>query len=126
MFRTRSLSALFIFLLAANVILGCGDIIKPKPPSLFAGHWKGATLDITISDIGNIQGSIFNDYDSGTVSGRIENNGSMGCDYFYRHDTYTARGFLSINASGHLVGDVTEYDYFNNAVRQESIDLIKQ
>jgi len=138
MFRTRSLSAFFIFLLVASVFIGCGgDSSSPSTPSPYAGHWKGAwvdttygvtgTLDITISGSGNVTGSVVNsDNESGAVSGRIGNNGMIACYYYYRWDTYKAIGALSINASGHLVGNVTEYDVYNIEVRQDSVDLIKQ
>jgi hypothetical protein len=143
MFRTRSLSALFIFLLVARVFVGCGGekSSSPPTPSPYAGHWKGAwvdtvnneqtgTLDITVTSIsggGSIAGSIINpDNESGTVVGRIGNNGNIACTYYYRWDTYKAIGALSINASGHLVGNVTEYDMYNFVARQDSIDLTKQ
>ena len=87
------------------------------------------TLDITISGSGNVTGSVVNsDNESGAVSGRIGNNGMIACYYYYRWVTYRAIGSLSINASGHLVGNVTEYDdvFSFNVVRQDSIDLIKQ
>ena len=139
MFRTRSLSAFFIFLLVASVFIGCGgDSSSPSTPSPYAGHWKGAwvdttygvtgTLDITISGSGNVTGSVVNsDNESGAVSGRIGNNGMIACYYYYRWVTYKAIGALSINASGHLVGNVIEYDdVFNIERRQDSVDLIKQ
>ena len=139
MFRIRSLSALFTLLLVACVFVGCGGekSSSPSTPSPYAGHWKGAwvdttygvtgTLDITISGSGNVTGSVVNsDNESGAVSGRIGNNGMISCYYYYRWDTYKAIGALSINASGHLVGNVTEYDIYNIVARQDSIDLIKQ
>jgi hypothetical protein len=138
MFRTRSLSALFIFLLGASVFVGCGgDSNSPSTHSPYAGHWKGTwvdsiwgqtgTLDITVSGSGNVTGSVVNnDNDSGAVSGRIGDYGGISCYYDYPWASYRAIGVLSINASGHLVGDVTEYDVFNIPVRQDSIDLIKQ
>jgi hypothetical protein len=139
MFRTRSLSALFIFLLVASVLVGCGgDSSSPSTPSPYAGHWKGTwvdsiwgqtgTLDITVSGRGNITGSVVNnDNDSGTVSGRIGNSGGIACYYDYRWAAYRVTGLLSINASGHLVGNVSEYDdVFNIEVRKDSVDLIKQ
>lgn len=144
MIRTRSLSALFIFLLVASVLVGCGGekSSSPSTPSLFAGHWKGAwvdtvnneqtgTLDITVTTIsggGSITGRVVNsDNESGVVSGLIGDNGNISCYYYYRWDTYKAIGFaLSTNASGHLVGNVTEYDIYNFVARQDSIDLIKQ
>ena len=140
MFRTRSLSAFFIFLLVASVFIGCGgDSSSPSTPSPYAGHWKGAwvdtiygvtgTLDITISGSGNVTGSVVNsDNESGAVSGRIGNNGMIACTYSYPWDIYyKAIGALSINASGHLVGNVIEYDdVFNIERRQDSVDLIKQ
>ena len=138
MFRTKSLSALFIFLLVAGVFVGCGgDSSSPSTPSPFAGHWKGTwvdsiwgqtgTLDITVAGRGNVTGSVVNnDNDSGAVSGRIGDNGGIACYYYYRWDSFRAIGALSINASGHLVGNVTEYDIYHIAVRQDSVDLIKQ
>ena len=138
MFRTRSLSALFIFLLVAGVFVGCGgDSSSPSTPSPYAGHWKGTwvdsiwgqtgTLDITVAGRGNVTGSVVNnDGDSGTVSGRISDSGGIACYYYYRWDSFRAIGALSINASGHLVGNVTEYDIYHIAVRQDSVDLIKQ
>jgi hypothetical protein len=139
MFRTRSLSALFIFLLVASVLVGCGgDSSSPSTPSPYAGHWKGTwvdsiwgqtgTLDITVSGRGNITGSVVNnDNDSGTVSGRIGNSGGIACYYDYRWAAYRVTGLLSINASDHLVGNVSEYDdVFNIEVRKDSVDLIKQ
>jgi CBS domain-containing protein len=139
MFRTRSLSALFIFLLVASVFVGCGgDSSSPSPPSPYAGHWKGTwvdsiwgqtgTLDITVAGRGNVTGSVVNnDNDSGVVAGVIGDNGNISCHYYYRWDTYKVIGFaLSTNASGHLVGNVTEYDIYNFVARQDSIDLIKQ
>ena len=138
MLRTRHLSALFIFLLVAGVLVACGDdSSSPSTPSPFTGHWKGTwvdstwgqtgTLDITVSGSGNITGNVVNnDNDSGTVSGRIGDNGGISCYYDYRWVSYTANGALSINTSGHLVGNVTEYDISHNEVRRDSIDLIKQ
>lgn len=139
MFRTKSLSALFIFLLVAGVFVGCGTekSSSPSTPSPYAGHWKGTwvdsiwgqtgTLDITVAGRGNVTGSVVNnDNDSGAVSGVIGNNGGIACYYYYRWDTFRALGILSINTSGHLVGNVTEYDVFNIVARQDSIDLIKQ
>jgi CBS domain-containing protein len=142
MFRTRSLSALFIFLLVAGVFVGCGgeSSSSPSTPSPYAGHWKGTwvdsiwgqtgTLDITVITIsggGSIAGSVINaDNESGTVVGRIGDNGKIACFYYYRWDTYRAIGALSTNASGHLVGNVTEYDIYNFVARQDSLDLIKQ
>ena len=138
MFRTRSPSALFIFLLVASVFVGCGgDSSSPSTPSPYAGHWKGTwvdsewgqtgTLDITVAGHGNVTGSVVNnDNDSGTVSGVIGDYGGIACYYYYRWDYFRAIGTLSINASGHLVGNVTEYDIYHIAVRQDSVDLIKQ
>jgi len=138
MFRTRSPSALFIFLLVASVFVGCGgDSSSPSTPSPYAGHWKGTwvdsewgqtgTLDITVAGRGNVTGSVVNnDGDSGTVSGRIGNSGGIACYYDYRWVTYRVTGLLSTNASGHLVGNVTEYDIYDIVARQDSIDLIKQ
>jgi len=141
MFRTRSLSALFIFLLVASVFVGCGGekSSSPSTPSPYAGHWKGAwvdtanneqtgTLDITVAGRGNVTGSVVNitDNESGVVSGVLNDYGNISCYYYYRWDTYKVVGALSINASDHLVGNVTEYDIYRFPVRQDSIDLIKQ
>jgi hypothetical protein len=142
MFRTRSLSALFIFLLVASVFVGCGganDSSSPSTPSPYAGHWKGTwvdsiwgqtgTLDITVAGGGNVTGSVVNNYiddKAGTVSGVIGDNGGISLHYYYRWDSFRAPGALSINASGHLVGNVTEYDIYNFVARQDSVDLIKQ
>ena len=142
MFRTRSLSVLFVFLLGASVFVGCGgasDSSTPSTPSPYAGHWKGiwvdsiwgqtGTLDITVDGGGNVAGSVVNqniDDKPGAVSGVIGNNGGISCYYNYRWDSFRALGKLSINASGHLVGNVTEYDYYNFVARQDSVDLIQQ
>ena len=140
MFRTRSLSALFIFLLVASVFVGCGganDSSSPATPSPYAGHWKGTwvdsiwgqtgSLDITVAGRGNVTGSIVNnDNDSGAVSGVIGDNGGIAWYYDYRWESFSAIGSLSINASGHLVGNVKEYDIYNFVARQDSVDLIKQ
>ena len=142
MFRTRSLSALFIFLLVASVFVGCGganDSSSPSTPSPYAGHWKGTwvdsiwgqtgTLDITVAGGGNVTGSVVNSYiddKAGTVSGVIGDNGMISCYYDYRWESFRAIGALSINASGRLVGNVTEYDIYNFVARQDSVDLIKQ
>ncbi len=139
-FKTRSLSALFIFLLVASVFVGCGgenDSSSPSTPSPYTGHWKGTwvdsiwgqtgTLDITVAGRGNVTGSVVNnDNDSGAVSGVIGDNGNISCYYDYRWESFRALGALSTNASGHLVGNVTEYDIYNFVARQDSIDLIKQ
>ena len=137
MFRTRHLSALFIFLLVVSVFVGCGGD-SSSPPSPYAGHWKGTwvdsiwgqtgTLDITVAGQGNVAGSVVNnDNDSGVVSGVIGDNGNISCYYDYRWESFKVTGLaLSINASGHLVGNVTEYDSFGNVARKDSIDLIKQ
>jgi hypothetical protein len=137
MFRTRGLSALFVFLLVVSVFVGCGGD-SSSPPSPYAGHWKGTwvdsiwgqtgTLDITVAGRGNVTGSVVNnDNDSGVVDGVIGDNGNIFCHYYYRWDTYEVKGLaLSINESGHLVGNVTEYDMYNFVARQDSIDLIKQ
>jgi len=135
----RSLSALFIFLLVAGVFVGCGgeSSNSPSTPSPYAGHWKGTwvdsiwgqtgTLDITVAGRGNVTGSVVNnDNDSGAVSGVIGDNGRISCYYDYRWESFRAIGALSINASGHLVGNVTEYDIYNFVARQDSIDLINQ
>ncbi len=140
MFRTRSLSALFIFLLVANVFVGCGGANNtPSTPSPYAGHWKGTwvdsiwgqagTLDITVAGRDNVTGSVVNqniDDQPGAVSGVIGDNGRISCYYYFRWDSFRAIGALSINASGHLVGNVTEYDIYNLVARQDSVDLIKQ
>src|SRR5512144_1521345 len=120
MFRTRSLSALFIFLLIASVFVGCGganDSSSPSTPSPYAGHWKGTwvdsiwgqtgTLDITVAGGGNVTGGVVNnniDDKTGAVSGAINDNGTISCYYDYRWASFGAIGALSINASGHLVG----------------------
>jgi hypothetical protein len=142
MFGTRSLSALFIYLLVASVFVGCGgtnDSSSPSTPSPYAGHWKGTwvdsisgqtgTLDITVAGGGNVTGSVVNSYiddKAGTVSGVIGDNGRISCHYYYRWDSFSAFGALSINTSGHLVGNVTEYDIYNFVAQQDSVDLIKQ
>ena len=144
MFGTRSsLSALCIFLLAASVFVGCGgahDSSSPSTPSPYAGHWKGTwvdpimgqdgTLDITVVGSDNVTGSVVNqnvDDTPGAVSGVIGDNGRISCYYYYRWDSFRALGALNINASGHLVGNVTEYDtIYNLPARQDSVDLIKQ
>jgi len=135
-------SALFIFLLVASVVVGCGganDSSSPSPPSPYAGHWKGTwvdsiggttgTLDITVAGGGNVSGSVVNSYiddQAGTVSGVIGNNGRISCYYYYRWDSFKAIGAFSINASGHLVGNVAEYDIYHFVARQDSVDLINQ
>ena len=137
MFRTRSLSALCIFLLVASVFVGCGDSSSPSTPSPYAGHWKGTwadsiwgqtgTLDITVAGHGNVTGSVVNnDNDSGAVLGVIGDNGGIDCYYYYSWDSFKVLGALSINVSGHLVGNVTEYDMYHFVARQDSVDLIKQ
>jgi CBS domain-containing protein len=142
MFRTRSLSALYIFLLVASVFVGCGganDSSSPSTPSPYAGHWKGTwvdsiwgqtgTLDITVAGIDNVTGSVVNqnvEDTSGAVSGVIGNNGRISWYYYYRWDSFRALGALSINASGHLVGNITEYDIYNLVARQDSVDMVKQ
>ena len=142
MFRTRSLLALFIFLLVASVLAGCGganDSSSPSTPSHYAGHWKGTwvdsiwgqtgTLDITVAVRGNVTGSVVNtsiDVIPGAVSGVIGDNGGISCYYNYRWDSFKAVGALSINASGHLAGNVTEYDMYHFVARQDSVDLIQQ
>ena len=139
MFRTRSLSTSFIFLLVASVFVGCdgaNDSSSPSIPSPYAGHWKGTwadsvwgqtgSLDITVAGHGNVTGSVVNnDNDSGAVLGVIGDNGGIDC-YYYSWDSFKALGVLSINASGHLVGNVTEYDIYHLVARQDSVDLIKQ
>ena len=142
MFRTRSLSTLFIFLLVASVFVGCGgakDSSSPSTPSPYAGHWKGTwvdsiwgqtgTLDITVDGGGNVTGSVVNkniDDKPGAVSGVMGDNGGISCYYSYSWDYFRALGKLNINASGHLVGNVTEYDYYNFVARQDSVDLVQQ
>ena len=142
MFRTRSLSALFIFLLVASGFVGCGganNSSSPSTPSPYAGHWKGTwvdsiwgqtgTLDITVAGGGNVTGSVVNnniDDKAGAVSGVINDNGKISCYYDYRWESFRAIGALSINASGNLVGNVAEYDIYYFVARQDSVDLIKQ
>jgi len=127
-------------LLVAIVFVGCGGANNtPSTPSPYAGHWKGTwvdsisglsgTLDITVAGRDNVTGSVVNsniDNEPGAVSGVIGDNGAISCYYNYRWDYFKAIGKLSINASGHLVGNITEYDTYNVVAQQDSVDLIKQ
>jgi hypothetical protein len=140
--RIRSLSALCILLSVAGLLVGCGgsnDNNSPSTPSPYAGQWKGTwvdsisgqagTLDITVAGQGNVTGSVVNtniDDKPGAVSGLMGDNGSISCYYDYRWDSFAALGALSINTSGHLVGNVTEYDIYHVVARQDSVDLTKQ
>jgi len=86
-------------------------------------------MDITVAGRDNVTGSVVNtgiDNEPGTVSGAINDNGLISWYYNYRWDYFKVLGALSINASGHLVGNVTEYDIYNFVARQDSLDLIKQ
>ena len=127
-----SLSMVFLFLVAGCGGSGSGNNSGPSP---FAGNWGGTwsdpvnnqsgTLTVTIATNGQATGSIYNStLGNGALSGMVSNSGSANYSYAYPGATYTASCTLSINGSGHLVGNCNEYQG-SSLIGTATVDLTK-
>jgi len=136
-------------LLVALLILivmqvGCGNdsaadnLAEISPSSPFEGNWYGTwedkdngqsgTLNIIVSSNGNVSGTIHNStiYDNGNIAGTVSSSGTVYISLLNYTGTNTLRGSVNINGSGHIVGNLDEYDHGSVSIGTAAIDLTKQ